>query len=126
MSKILLKDAKDRWHKSGPPLVYAKYRALLHYHNQKKVWPNGNSNDFVSLTREFLKEQGLSGDYLGDDGALEHLASTASAEVSPVCAVMGGVHGNEVIKAISGKGEPANNILMFDGTDGGCRSFVLK
>ena len=94
--------------------------------NQKKVWPDGNSNDFVSLTREFLKEQVLLGDYLWDDGALEHLASTASAEVLPVCAVMGGVLGNEVIKAISGKGEPANNILMFDGTDGGCRSFVLK
>ena len=36
MSKILLKDAKDRWHKSGPPLVYAKYRALLHYHKSEE------------------------------------------------------------------------------------------
>jgi len=126
MSKTLLKDVKDRWHKNGPPVVYVKYRALLHYHAQKKVWPDGSSDDFVSVTKEFLKMQGLKDDYLGDDGDLKQLASTASAEVSPVCAVMGGVLGNEVIKAISSKGEPANNIMMFDGTDGGCRSFVLK
>jgi ubiquitin-like 1-activating enzyme E1 A len=43
-----------------------------------------------------------------------------------VCAVIGGILGNEVIKAISGKGEPANNILMFDGLNGGCKTFLLK
>jgi ubiquitin-like 1-activating enzyme E1 A len=39
---------------------------------------------------------------------------------------MGGVVGNEVIKAISGKGEPAHNTLLFDGLGtGGCLSFFV-
>ena len=63
---------------------------------------------------------------LGSDEQLGTLASLATAEISPVCAVLGGIIGNEVIKAISGKGTPANNMLMFDGMDGGCRSFVLQ
>ncbi len=63
---------------------------------------------------------------MGDEDELKQLANTATADVSPVCAVMGGVLGNEVIKAISGKGEPANNMLLFDGMDGGCKSFALK
>jgi len=127
MAKKKLADVKDRWHKNGPPMVYAKYRAVLNYYEKKQVWPSEeNAADFVSVSKEFLKDQGLDAGYLGDDDDLHRLAVTATAEVSPVCAVMGGVLGNEVIKAISGKGEPANNMLLFDGTDGGCKSFALK
>jgi hypothetical protein len=51
---------------------------------------------------------------LGGEENLRSLALKASAEVSPVCSVLGGIIGNEVIKALSGtKGEPANNILLF-------------
>ena len=57
---------------------------------------------------------------------LGEFCATANAEVSPVCAVLGGVLGNEVIKAISGRGEPANNILLFDGLEGGCKAFTIK
>jgi ubiquitin-like 1-activating enzyme E1 A len=126
---------KDRWHKKGPPMVYAKYRAILHYLDVKGSFPSPSKEgavdvdmdmDFVKVTQSFLKEQGLEETYLGDEDDLKRLADTATADVSPVCAVMGGVLGNEVIKAISGKGEPANNMLLFDGMDGGCRSFTLK
>ena len=122
-------DVKDRWHKSGPPMVYTKYRAILNYCERKGTFPTCTEEsavEFVELTRAFLKEQGLESSYLGDEDDLKQLANTATADVSPVCAVMGGVLGNEVIKAISGKGEPANNMLLFDGMDGGCKSFALK
>ena len=42
-------------------------------------------------------------------------AKAGMAQVVPVCAVMGGILGNEIIKVISGKGEPANNTILFDG-----------
>ena len=29
--------------------------------------------------------------------------------------------GQEIIKVISGKGEPANNVLVFDGVEGACK-----
>lgn len=127
MTKKNLSDVKDRWHKSGPPMIYTKYRTILNFLEQKKEYPTEEiAAEFVSLTKEFLKSQGLEEGYIGSDDDLKDLAKTANAEVSPVCAVIGGVIGNEVIKAISGKGEPANNMLLFDGTTGGCSVFTLK
>jgi len=39
-------------------------------------------------------------------------------EISPVCAVMGGIVGQEIIKAISGNDEPINNLFCFNGLSG--------
>eukprot|EP00979_Chaetoceros_neogracilis_P009108 scaffold2062_cov273-Chaetoceros_neogracile.AAC.23 len=128
MASIKLIDAKDRWHKHGnPPKIFAKYRTLLNYYEKKQVFPSEDcAEDFVIAAKQFLKEQGLDDDYLGGDDELKQLANTGNAEVAPVCAAIGGVIGNEVLKAISGKGEPANNLLLFNGTDGGCSAFTLK
>ena len=35
-------------------------------------------------------------------------------DISPVCAVLGGVMAQEVIKAVSHKEPPINNIFLFD------------
>lgn len=40
------------------------------------------------------------------------------SEFPPVCAVIGGILGQEVIKAISGKGDPVKNFFFFDAADG--------
>jgi ubiquitin-like 1-activating enzyme E1 A len=99
----------------------------LNYYEKKQVFPSEDcAEDFVIVAKQFLKEQGLDDDYLGGDDELKQLANTGNAEVAPVCAAIGGVIGNEVLKAISGKGEPANNLLLFNGTDGGCSAFTLK
>ncbi|XP_031477183.1 SUMO-activating enzyme subunit 1A-like isoform X2 [Nymphaea colorata] len=39
-------------------------------------------------------------------------------EHPPVCAIIGGILGQEVIKAISGKGEPLKNFFFFDAATG--------
>ncbi|RXG51214.1 SUMO-activating enzyme subunit 1 [Armadillidium vulgare] len=39
-------------------------------------------------------------------------------EVSPICAVVGGVLGQEIIKAVSGKDAPLNNFFFFSPDDG--------
>jgi ubiquitin-like 1-activating enzyme E1 A len=118
---------KDRWHKDGPPKTFVLYRSILNYHQEKKSFPCQDSEDeFVVMTKNFLKEQGLKEDYIGNDDELKHLANYATAEISPVCSVLGGVIGNEIIKVISGKGEPATNMLLFNGEDGGCYAFLLK
>jgi hypothetical protein len=44
----------------------------------------------------------------------------STSEVAPVCAVLGGIIGNEVIKAISVKGEPANNTCCSMGYQVSC------
>jgi len=127
MLDVPLADATARWDKV-PPKVYTKYRSYLEYHAKSGTWPGeDNASDYVEQTKKWLADSKIvSEDYLGDDDTLNHTASVATCEVSPVCAVLGGMIGNEVIKAISGKADPANNILMFDGADGGCRIFLLK
>ncbi|XP_057972536.1 SUMO-activating enzyme subunit 1A-like [Malania oleifera] len=48
---------------------------------------------------------------------LERLAA-GTREFPPVCAILGGILGQEVIKAISGKGDPLKNFFFFDAMDG--------
>lgn len=51
------------------------------------------------------------------DYLLERLV-VGTREFPPVCAVIGGILGQEVIKAISGKGDPLKNFFFFDAFDG--------
>lgn len=43
----------------------------------------------------------------------------SSSSAAPVCTILGGLVGNEVLKAVSGKGEPSNNFIFFDAKDCG-------
>ncbi|OMO84159.1 UBA/THIF-type NAD/FAD binding protein [Corchorus capsularis] len=51
------------------------------------------------------------------DALLERLLIDTS-EFPPSCAIIGGILGQEVIKAISGKGDPLKNFFFFDAVDG--------
>ncbi|MFQ6637684.1 hypothetical protein Gotur_013835 [Gossypium turneri] len=51
------------------------------------------------------------------DALLERLL-IGTSEYPPVCAIIGGILGQEVIKAISGKGDPLKNFFFFDAMDG--------
>lgn len=51
------------------------------------------------------------------DMLLERLLA-GRREFPPVCAIIGGILGQEVIKAISGKGDPIKNFFFFDAMDG--------
>jgi hypothetical protein len=42
------------------------------------------------------------------------VGATASTELAPVCAIMGGMVAAEVIKIISGKDAPINNLFFLD------------
>ncbi|KAL1201214.1 SUMO-activating enzyme subunit 1A [Cardamine amara subsp. amara] len=43
---------------------------------------------------------------------------TGNIEFPPACAIVGGILAQEVIKAVSGKGDPLKNFFFFDGQDG--------
>jgi ubiquitin-like 1-activating enzyme E1 A len=126
--KVSLADATNRFHKT-PPLMWIQYRCLLEYVQQTKAWPTAaTAADFVSSITAWIQETAPSlatHDALTKK-ALEDLACTATAEVAPVCSVLGGVLGNEAIKAISGKGEPANNTLLFDGLSCKAWTFLVQ
>ena len=46
------------------------------------------------------------------------LVSTASAEISPVCAILGGFLAQDILKTLSGKDAPLLNYFLYNGLEG--------
>ncbi|KAL5543873.1 hypothetical protein UlMin_007657 [Ulmus minor] len=70
----------------------------------------------LKVKKEICEAQSLNESHI-PDALLERLVAVKT-EFPPVCAVIGGILGQEVIKAISGKGEPLKNFFFFDAMDG--------
>lgn len=51
--------------------------------------------------------------------ALSAFCTQAGVEFVPVAAVVAGQLGQEVVKLLSGKDEPLENVFLFDGMGGG-------
>ncbi|EAU85910.2 SUMO1 activating enzyme subunit [Coprinopsis cinerea okayama7 len=49
---------------------------------------------------------------------VETLATTAEHEFSPVCAILGGMLGQDILKALGGREPPIANFFVFDGNTG--------
>ncbi|TFK27985.1 hypothetical protein FA15DRAFT_665739 [Coprinopsis marcescibilis] len=49
---------------------------------------------------------------------VESLSTTARHEFSPVCAILGGMLGQDILKALGGREPPIANFFVFDGTSG--------
>lgn len=129
--KIPLTDLTGRRvDKHHPPIIFMQYRSILEYHAQSGgKWPSEErSDDFVKAIQDWIGNEAPAYATLEcfQKETLQEWARTATAEMAPVCAVAGGILGNEVIKAISSKGEPANNALLFEGQTGKCRNVLLK
>jgi len=118
----------SRVDKHHPPMIYLQYRAVMEYHQTTNGnWPttsNDDDNNFEQVVRDWISSSSFE-TYVTKE-LVQQWARTATAELSPVCAVMGGIMGNEIIKAISSKGEPANNCIIFDGQTGKCRNVLLR
>lgn len=72
--------------------------------------------DILKLKKELCDSQSLAVSQIPD--ALVERLVAGKREFPPVCAVIGGILGQEVIKAISGKGDPLKNFFFFDAIDG--------
>ncbi|KAK4264532.1 hypothetical protein QN277_025694 [Acacia crassicarpa] len=70
----------------------------------------------LKLKEELCSAQSVNESHV-PDSLLERLV-TNTTEFPPVCAIIGGILGQEVIKAISGKGDPLKNFFFFDAMDG--------
>jgi ubiquitin-like 1-activating enzyme E1 A len=119
--QVPLHQCVNRFHKT-PPTVYLQYRCLLEYQAKKGHFPGEDPDFDDTILPSYLKAQEAE---LPED-TLTALAKAGMAQVAPVCAVLGGILGNEIIKVISGKGEPANNTLLFDGKTCKAWSFLVQ
>jgi len=106
-----------------PELLYASFTALLKYYSAHQCLPELNCergmNEVLSYAKEIFtvaKEQKL--DWTQncqefDDEVVKNVARWSRAQVSPVCAFLGGVVAQEVVK-FTGKYMPINQWLWFD------------
>lgn len=71
------------------------------------------------LTETIMSTQNISPEQLSEDAVVELVkGARLGAELSPTCAVVGGIIGQELLKGITGKDAPVNNFFFFDGMSG--------
>ncbi|XP_013887816.1 SUMO-activating enzyme subunit 1 [Austrofundulus limnaeus] len=100
------------------PSDYFLLHVLLKFRTDKGRDPDPESlAEDSQLLRQIrddvLEALALSSDLLNDD-----FISYCFSELSPVCAVVGGVLGQEVVKALSQRDAPHRNFFFFDGRKG--------
>jgi ubiquitin-like 1-activating enzyme E1 A len=75
---------------------------------------------FVDFAQRQLETHGLPVDFFSPD-ELTALVAVAHVDLPPVSAIVAGILGQEVIKAVSQKDEPICNVFCFDGVAGSVR-----
>ncbi|NWI22039.1 SAE1 enzyme, partial [Crypturellus soui] len=97
---------------------YFLLQVLLKFRTDKGRDPSPQSYGedselLLQIRRDVLDALGVGADLLPDD-----FISYCFSEMAPVCAVVGGVLGQEVVKALSQRDPPHNNFFFFDGIKG--------
>merc|ERR1712038_326299 len=100
-----------------PPLLHLAYKALDTYmekHSMELPTPGDAeaAAEFVEIAKS-LDKDGIVADEKAER-ILKHLASGSNAILSPMYAALGGIVGQEVLKACSGKFSPIKGFLYFD------------
>jgi len=103
-----------------PALLHLGYKALDAF-MIKNDWelPQPGNVDMANAVYDIAKSMDDAKILDGDDEdkskrIILHLASGSRAILSPMCAALGGIVGQEVLKACSGKFTPINGFLYFD------------
>eukprot|EP00250_Pteridium_aquilinum_P005709 c15763_g1_i1 orf=88-1104(+) len=110
----------DKLPKKTAKLFYAM-RIVEEFEQTKSRAPGQVAfEDLTSIldTRKTLCESQGVPETLIPEELLHRLLNAEAREHPPVCAIVGGILGQELLKAISGKGEPLKNFFFFDPSDG--------
>ena len=75
------------------------------------------ADEFVKFSQSLLKKNGLPMDFFPVE-ELRLLVQVAHTDIVPVSAIVAGMLGQEVVKAISQKDEPMCNCFYFEGATG--------
>lgn len=78
---------------------------------------NDQTQAFVART---LKEKGIEDQSVlsATSTLVQQMLDQKGADFSPICAVMGGILAQDVVKVVSGHNEPINSVFTFNGTTG--------
>ena len=93
-------------------LLHACYQTLHSWNSSHpappKPWSSADAEEFLSLAKKDY------GDLVTNDEYVTQFAKICAGEVNPMCASVGGVVGQEVMKACSGKFMPIYQWFYFD------------
>ncbi|KAG0203268.1 SUMO-activating enzyme subunit 1 [Mortierella sp. GBA30] len=107
--------------RSVSPLFFAIQVLWLFQQENNGRMPQGSSQEDMAamfrLRDERLRTAQVNPAFVDDD-LLQTLAATASAEISPVCAILGGFLAQDILKTLSGKDAPLLNYFMYNGFEG--------
>jgi ubiquitin-activating enzyme E1 len=97
-----------------PPLLHSAYQALEEARVETGDYPT--PGDVVACTKVLEATKAISSEELtkAQERIVLQLASGAKAIISPMCAALGGIVGQEVLKACSGKFSPINGFFYLD------------
>ena len=115
--------------------VWLGLKTLLHWRHQQHAASLSSANppsDTVAtyptltdsataalyLQRENIAEQLDIPSTVLPQTTLLRMARMAGHELSPICAVVGGILGQEILKVLSGKDEPLSNTFVYGGEEG--------
>ncbi|CAI2176957.1 7770_t:CDS:2 [Funneliformis geosporum] len=90
---------------------------LWKFQQEEKRLPASNDDDIrklKSLRDSLLTSNGIRVSTVTDE-FLEMLSLNAQAELSPVCAIMGGLLAQDILNALSRRELPINNLFIYNG-----------
>lgn len=96
-----------------PAVLHIAYQALAAYRDAHGDYPSPGDRTAAQAVLDLAKS--INADVCeGQDRIIMQLASGAKAILSPMCAALGGMVGQEVLKACSGKFTPIPGFFYFD------------
>ncbi|KAJ3053764.1 hypothetical protein HK097_003449 [Rhizophlyctis rosea] len=107
---------------------YFGFGLLWHFWEAKGRLPDPNiktdADELVTMKDAYMA--GIKADpSLLPEEIVRAFAQTARAEISPVCAVVGGVVGADILKVLGGKGHVINNFYVYDAFEPGGTIYTL-
>nr|XP_015196150.1 PREDICTED: SUMO-activating enzyme subunit 1 [Lepisosteus oculatus] len=100
------------------PADYFLLQVLLKFRTDKGRDPHPESFADDSQLLLQIRDDVLDSLGLGTELVPDEFVSYCFSEMSPVCAVLGGVLGQEIVKALSQRDAPHKNFFFFDGWKG--------
>ncbi|KIJ26665.1 hypothetical protein M422DRAFT_785159 [Sphaerobolus stellatus SS14] len=102
-------------------LVFSIF-TLWEYQKKHDTLPSASTpvEELESIAGSLISAAGIKPQILSIIPAsqLQPLAATSQHEFSPVCAVLGGLMGQDILKALGGRDPPIANFFVFDGMIG--------
>ncbi|TFK40631.1 hypothetical protein BDQ12DRAFT_601382 [Crucibulum laeve] len=105
------------------PAVLFAILAIWQFQSLHNELPNdsGHTNELESIANLLVSEADVNKQVLTHvpRTLIESISTTAAHEFSPVCAIVGGMLGQDILKALGGREVPIANFFVFDGNTGG-------